>query len=142
MYDPNGRHHPPPGGGGGNKMQPPSTGTLSRRERAAMERASALAQSGAAPIAMPPPELLLPRRPPSFVDPTPRVSAPVAVPYDTRGQIEPVQLNPEERRGSGDPPGARPRLDRSEEIDSELSDAVAMALRGADAEAELVWLRK
>ena len=142
MYDPNGRHHPPPGGGGGNKMQPPPEGTLSRRERAAMERASALAQSGAAPIAMPPPELLLPRRPPSFVDPTPRVSAPVAVQYDTRGQIEPVQLNPDARRGSGDPPGARPRLDRSEENDSELSDAVAMALRGADAEAELVWLRK
>ena len=107
-----------------------------------MERASALAQSGAAPIAMPPPELLLPRRPPSFVDPTPRVSAPVAVQYDTRGQIEPVQLNPDARRGSGDPPGARPRLDRSEENDSELDDAVAMALRGADAEAELVWLRK
>ena len=107
-----------------------------------MERASALAQSGAAPIAMPPPELLLPRRPPSFVDPTPRGSAPVAVQYDTRGQIEPVQLNPDARRGSGDPPGARPSLDRSEEIDSELSDAVAMALRGADAEAELVWLRK
>ena len=70
MYDP-GRQS-----SGGNKMHPGAQ--LSRRERAAMERMLALEHGGAPPIAMPPPELL-PRRPPSFVDPTPR-EPPAVVP--------------------------------------------------------------
>ena len=61
-------HDPGRQSSGGNKMHPGAQ--LSRRERAAMERMLALEKGGAPPIAMPPPELL-PRRPPSFVDPTP-----------------------------------------------------------------------
>ena len=74
MYDP-GRQS-----SGGSKMHPGAQ--LSRRERAAMERMLALEHGGAPPIAMPPPELL-PRRPPSFVDPTPR-EPPAVVPTVTR----------------------------------------------------------
>ena len=125
MYDP-GRQS-----SGGNKMHPGAQ--LSRRERAAMERMLALEHGGAPPIAMPPPELL-PRRPPSFVDPTPR-EPPAVVPTVPRRD---TASNPGHALRSV----ALPRHQRDDDDDDdELNDAVALALRGADAEAELRWLR-
>ena len=124
MYDP-GRQS-----SGGNKMHPGAQ--LSRRERAAMERMLALEHGGAPPIAMPPPELL-PRRPPSFVDPTPR-EPPAVVPTVPRRD---TASNPGHALRSV----ALPRHHRDDDDDDELNDAVALALRGADAEAELRWLR-
>ena len=123
MYDP-GRQS-----SGGSKMHPGAQ--LSRRERAAMERMLALEHGGAPPIAMPPPELL-PRRPPSFVDPTPR-EPPAVVPTVPRRD---TASNPGHALRSA----AMPRHHRDDD-DEELNDAVALALRGADAEAELRWLR-